>query len=547
MAGERYAKATIRAAWSWTAYTRGLQTEEIRIKLAGQWEVYRRGGNPANNEFAVPDPSSLPTPRDFVRVGVQNLIQLIMATFARRGLSYTVSSPRDVGDDSSHVGHPFGFYPETEPWPIVEFDIVATVYDAGYDLDFADYSSAVQFGIGGWPAPSLAATIRPVQVQARVTNATIYNSATGELELLASNGTTGIYTYQWDDQVGPGNPLRPTLIGPRTYGCLVRDQSGASTYVSVPVGADPRLEVLATTTDTSITLLITGGLPPYTVLWDDGATTVVRTGLAPTVYRAVVTDSRGAVQDVVVDLNRQSFYWSRNAILLPLDAGAAYRLDPTTKPNLSFLCEVWLELDYLSNTFVQIGTTLEQPGDRDGRTTFNVQALLDAFLQPHVPAPNATTPARAESLFKRFYLRHREQFGRPAVPGAATTQDYRYVVQGGLSFYEASARTWFSSYQRRQLPFLSWEPTTKPVYDDQPEYLYYMVQGSPLEARAFLRVGFDTGQAQVIPLWQDLTSLANAEVYCLPVGYQALGLAGFAGLNLTIAWWEVWVATPDGL
>lgn len=547
MAGERYAKLTIRAAWSWVANTRGRQTEEVRFKLAGLWETYRRGATSSSNEFVVPDPSSVTPARDFVKQGVQNLLDRLHTTLFLRGLSYSISALRDAGDDGSHVGQGGGFNQEYVAWPIIEFDILANVYDASYDLDFADYSQAAQQSLGGWQVVSNVTTIRPVLVQANVLNATIYNSATGQIELVASNGTTGSYSYQWDDQIGLGAALRPNLVGPRTYGCLVTDQSGASTYVSVPVGADPRLEVLATTTATSITLLITGGLPPYTVLWDDGATTTVRTGLAPAVYRVVVTDSRGAVQDLVIDLNRQAFHWSRNPILLPLDAGTAYRLDPTTKPNLSFLCEVWLEPDYLSGTFIQVGTTLEQPADRQGRTTFDVQALLEAYLAPHVPAVGSTVPERADSLFKRFYLVHREQFGTPPVPAAATSQDYRYVVQGGLSFYEASARTWFKSYQRQHLPFLTWEPATKPVLDDQPEYLYFMVPPTATDWRAFLRVSFGASPAQVIPLWQAVTGAAGAEVYCLPVGYQALGLAGFAGLNLTIAWWEVWVASPDGL
>jgi hypothetical protein len=547
MAGERYAKITIQAAWSWNAFARGRQTEQVDIYLAGVWTTYRRGANAVNNEFVVPDPANTTPARDFVKQGVQNLLDRIRATLFLRGLSYSISGPRDVGDDSSHVGTFLYSQPESVAWPIIEFDIIANVYDASYDLAFADYSSAQQQQAGGWRVVSTQTTIRPVRVQANVTNATIYNSATGEIELVASNGTVGTYTYQWDDQVGLGTAVRKNLVGPRTYGCLVSDASGASTYVSVPVGADPRLEVRATTTDTSITLLITGGLPPYAAQWDDGDTTTARTGLAPTVYRVVVTDSRGATQELVVDLNRQAFHWSRNALLLPLDAGAAYRLDPTTKPNLSFLCEVWLEPDYLSGDFIQVGTTLEQPADREGRTIFDVQALLDAYLQPHVPAPNLNTPARADSLFKRFYLVHREQFGSPPVPAAATTQDYRYVVQGGLSFYEASARTWFKTYQRTQLPFLSWEPARKAVLDDQPEYLYYMVQRSPAAWQPFLRVGFATGPAQVLALWQPVTGSVNAEVYCLPVGYEALNLKFFAGFNAVVAWWEVWVASPDGL
>jgi hypothetical protein len=413
MAGERYAKLTVRAAWSWNAFPRGKQTEEIRIKLAGQWETFRRGGNAT--EFVVPDPGTGgPDPRDFVLRGVNNLLALVRARIAQRGLSYSVSVARDMGDDSSHVGTTFYSINESNSWPIVEFDITANLYDSSYDLGFVDNSPAGTGPYGGWQ-PTLVATISPVQVTANVTNAGIYGSATGRIELSAVSNQTGYFTYQWDDQAGLGIPVRGGVIGPRTYGCLVTADTGASTYVAPYVGSDPRLEVVAQSTSTTITLLITGGLPPYTVQWDDGSTSPSRTGLTRASYHAVITDSRGAQVDITVDLNRAPYHWSRNPVTLALDAGAAYRLDPTTKPNLSFLCEVWLELDYLSGTFVQVGTTLEQPADRQGRTTFDVQALLDAFLRAHVPAPNTTTPERADALFKRFYLVHHEQFGTPPV------------------------------------------------------------------------------------------------------------------------------------
>jgi hypothetical protein len=550
MAGERFSKLTVRAAFSWDIVGRGRQTDRIDILLAGQWHSYYRGGG--SNEFVVPDPGTGgPDPRDFVLRTVNNLLVLVRRTIAQRGLSYTVSAPRDMGDDTSHNGKSdpgFGFPTQNQPWPIVEFDIEANVYDPLYDLDLSDTSSLG--GVTdwqGWKKPLVQKTIAPVFVSMAVTPATIYNSPTGRIELTASSATGTFFTYQWDDQAGVGAAVRPLVIGPRTYGCLVSSDAGASTYVAPYVGADPRLEVVALTTDTTITLQISGGRPPYDVLWDDGPTSVARVGLAAAIYYALITDSRGAQVDVTVDLKRAPYHWSRNPVALALDAGAAYRLDPTTKPNLSFLCEVWLEPDYLSGTFVQVGTTLEQPADRQGRTTFDVQALLDAYLRAHVPAPGASSPERADSLFKRFYLRHAEQFGTPPVAAPALTLDYRYVVQGGLGFYETAARTWFSTYQPQNLPFLTWEPKVKAVLDDQPEFLYYMVLQSPPDFQVWLQVGFTDAADQTLALWQPVVGAHNAEVYCLPVGYRALGLHLLGATLDSVAWWEVRVASSDGL
>ncbi len=69
---------------------------------------------------------------------------LVRRTIAQRNLSYTVSAPRDMGEDTSYNGQAdlsYGFPTQNQPWPIVEFDIEANVYDPLYDLDLSDTSS----------------------------------------------------------------------------------------------------------------------------------------------------------------------------------------------------------------------------------------------------------------------------------------------------------------------------------------------------------------------------------------------------------------------
>ena len=549
MAGERYAKLTIRASWSWDSFYRGLQTQEVRFKLAGQWVTFFRGGQPG--QFIVPEPGDFAVPREFVLHGVNNLLTVLRQAIAQRGLSYAVSVARDTGDATQHVGETVGNQPidARYPWPMVEFDIVASLYDAAYDLAFTDYfmlngESGWQ---GGWEIVQNLPTIRPLQVASQVTNALIYNSATGGIALVPSNGSTGVYAYQWADEAGPGQATRTLLIGPRSYTCVVTDASGASTEVTVAVGSDPRLEVLAITTSTSIELVASGGVPGYTYQWADGPTGATRTGLPNGTYKCRVTDSRGATQDIEITLSEPPYYWSRNAITLALDAGPAYRADPSSKPNLSFLCEVWVEQGYLSGTFAQVGTTLEQPADGQGRTTFEVQALLDVFLDYHVPTPGGAGAELAGPLFRRFYLKHAQQYGTPPVPAASTTLDYHYVLRGGLNFYQARNRAWFSGYHPSGgAPFLTWEPDGKYVLADQPEYLYYLV---PADAAGFerqVRLRFSDGTSQLVPYSGVNAAVRANEVYCLPVSYQALGLESLRTPARHVSSWEVWVTDDQG-
>jgi hypothetical protein len=536
MAGERYSKLTIRAAWSQLDYLRADQTQEVRFRLAGQWVTYRRGAYPDRNEFVVPDPDDVG--RDYVLRGVKGLLDLVQKTITDRGLSYTVSAPRDGGDSLDHVNAEAGVF-DTRTRSVVEFDIEASVYDANYDLNF---SSVYQTG---WKIVNVLSTIRPIYVEVTVVNATIFGSATGRISLEARNGSTGNYTYQWDDPK-VGNTATRENVKAGTYTCVVSDASGASTRVIATVGSDPLFTVAINTTDTSIELVPAGGLPPYTFKWDDGPTTATRQNLKAGTYKCLVTEGRGLTKYLTITLSAYQYHWSRNPITLALDAGQAYRDDPTIKPNLSFLCEVWLELDYLSGVFTQVGTTLEQPASSDGRTIFDVQTLLAAYLDHHVPAVGEATVLRATSLFKRFYLKHAEQFGEVPERAQATSLERRYVVQGGLSFYQARTRTWFTDYQPTKLPFLTWEPRVKSVLADQPEYLYYMVQNSPDAFQVRVRVGFSDKTQQDLTL-PGATGVRDFEVYCLPAGYRALGLATVTTTpERRVSWWEVTVVNPAG-
>ncbi|MGI4870680.1 MAG: SprB repeat-containing protein [Janthinobacterium lividum] len=535
MAGQRYAKLTLRLSWSTDNYQRGDQTAEFRFQLGGVWETFQRGGQPG--QLVVPSPND--DGIAYLEHGANNLITLLRQRILSHGYSYVVSAVRlDMSGVTAQGG---GSYIGQ---PLAEFDLTAQLYRQSDDLDFLALTTA---NPTGWQVVQNLPTIRPVLVDSSVTNALIYGSATGSITLTPSNGTVGTYTYQWADETGPGQATRTNLVGPASYACTVTDASGASTDITVAVGSDPRLEVLVISTSTSIELQVSGGVPGYTYAWADGPTVALRTGLPNGTYQCRVTDTRGAFEDVEVVLTQQPYYWSRNAITLALDAGNAYRADPTTKPNLSFLCEVWVEKVYLSGVFTQVGTTLEQPADRDGRTTFEVQALLDVFLDYHVPVSGSAAPQLAAPLFRRFYLKHAQQYGLVPVPAASTSLDYHYVVRGGLSFHETQARTWFTSYQPSALPLLSWEPRTKYVFRDQPEYLYYLVQGAPGDFVRRVRVHLSDGTEQLLE-YAGASGVLDCEVYCLPVGYEALGLDVLltAPQPRQVVWWEVWMATSSG-
>ena len=527
MAGERYSRITIQAAFSHDSAVRGAQTASVRFGLAGTVLEFRRGGG--STEYVVPDPSEASVGEQYVLQCVQNILARLSPALVGRNLPFRVSAPRAAGTRPD----PYN----STPMPVVEFDIEATTYSQANTLEFSTGYPAEP----GFVVTSQEPNISPVFATADVTHATIFGWADGAITLNATGGDSGAYLVSWSDGV-----FGPTRTGLKagTYLATVRDLSTvANITVKVVVTSDPELVVELATTDTSITLTARGGVPPYQYAWEDGSALPTRAGLGAGTFVCLVTDTRGASKRIEVTLSAYHYNWSQNPITLALDAGDDYRLDPTTKPNLSFLCDVLVEVDYLSGEFVPVGTTLEQPADRAGRTVFQVQALLGAFLEHHVPAPASPAVVRADSLFRRYYLRHAEQYGEVPTPQPSLSLERNYVVLGGLNFYEARQSTWFTDYQPRVQPFLTWEPASKAVLDDQPEYLYYMVRKAPGEFQVQVRTRFSDGSEQVAPAGGQ-ADVRDFEVYCLPVGYQALGLAS---LGKDVRWWEVFVTSADGL
>jgi hypothetical protein len=519
MAGERLTKLTLEASFHISDGIRGNQTRQVRFKLGGVWVDYYRGAFTSQHQYVVPDPDDVG--RDYVKQAVDNLLSLIRLDIQSRGLAYTVSNSRDMGNQLG------------TNQPRIQFDIEATQYSPALDLDFANPDPTGS--VSGWTVITKLSTLQPIQVTQVVTNAGIYGSATGSIYLYVYGGNRQPFTLVWND--GVTGDFRQNLVA-GTYTCVVTDQDGVSTTVTCVVGSDAQLTVLVQQTDTSITLVVSGGVAPYAVAWDDGPTVFARQNLAPGPYAATVTDSRGASQRVLVLLQPNRCYFSQNPVRLELDAGAAYRLNPATKPNLSFLAEVWVERDYLSGVYVQAGPQLEQPADPEGRTVFDVAALLDAYVSEHLPALDGPLVERTDQSFKRFYLKSGEKYGTPPVPAALLTAQVHFVLCGGLSPAEAAAGRW-PAYQAAVKPFLTWEPDYQAVLPQQPAYLYYQHVVGADSLELWLRVRHTDGSSS-----QSVLTAFDAnrwEVFSLNVSPAARGLTGPG-----IAGYDVWVASTTG-
>ncbi|MBL7713550.1 MAG: gliding motility-associated C-terminal domain-containing protein, partial [Chitinophagaceae bacterium] len=159
----------------------------------------------------------------------------------------------------------------------------------------------------------------PIVVSADVNPVTCNGAADGSLAVKVSGGS-GTYAYKWTD--GNLNASRSALAA-GSYTVTVTDAiSGcADTKIFAITQADS-LKISGTVVkdsclpgpDGTISLLVTGGVSPYTYTWSNGASGDLIQGLAATSYTVTVTDSKGCttaatyvVSEVQCDLSVRIF------------------------------------------------------------------------------------------------------------------------------------------------------------------------------------------------------------------------------------------------
>jgi gliding motility-associated-like protein len=140
------------------------------------------------------------------------------------------------------------------------------------------------------------------------TDAACYGSSDGTVTVAGSGGTEP-YSYSIDatnyqvDGVFTG-------LSAGSYTITVRDASLCTLTVPATVGQPDEISIsheeqpvtCPGDNDGSITLAITGGTPPYTVIWSDGVTTPSRTEVLQGTYNVVVSDKNGCAGSAVSEV-----------------------------------------------------------------------------------------------------------------------------------------------------------------------------------------------------------------------------------------------------
>jgi len=127
-----------------------------------------------------------------------------------------------------------------------------------------------------------------------------FGTADGSLTVLPSDGQP---PHHWSWENNPSLDA-PTLapLGPGQYRVTLTDALGCDIAWQLPLGQPNSLQVLqavvspakdSMSADGSVSVVVTGGMQPYTGAWSNGGTGLSINGLKPDVYTLTLTDVNG--------------------------------------------------------------------------------------------------------------------------------------------------------------------------------------------------------------------------------------------------------------
>ncbi len=139
------------------------------------------------------------------------------------------------------------------------------------------------------------------------TDAGCFNSADGSIVLTSISGGIEPYNFIWNN----GYPL-PSLynVSAGNYQVTVSDQNGCENFAQVELFQADEIFLSIIATDAlcsgaagKLTATVTGGISPYTYLWNNSATTSEITNLNPGTYSLTVTDANLCTISQTVNVN----------------------------------------------------------------------------------------------------------------------------------------------------------------------------------------------------------------------------------------------------
>ncbi|GAB3802964.1 hypothetical protein GCM10028819_32120 [Spirosoma humi] len=170
--------------------------------------------------------------------------------------------------------------------------------------------------------------------------------------------------------------------------------------------------------------------------------------------------------------------------------------------------------------------------------SFRIEAILDGFLETQKPDFGQIKMSIVPTLTMPYCLQENVTGGIPAV-NTTLTRPKTWVFKGGLANEDFAGWSdrFFDRYLADTRQFLTWQPDAKSVSQYQPEYLYFLLNCSPVPAliNRRLQVNYPDGRSDVRTL-DTLSGAAINQVVCVPAGMAPNGLVN------DVASYQLWLS-----
>jgi gliding motility-associated-like protein len=211
----------------------------------------------------------------------------------------------DSNDGEASVAVSGGVAPYTYQWPPF-----ATTNDTITGLDGGNYNVIVTDANGcSQSEPYTINTTPDWSGTLTGTDPTCFGGSDGSISSSGITGGTPPYTFSWTGTAQTTENITGLTAG--SYTLTVTDDDGCSRVFPTVVLSQPS-EIITTEThvdvscdgsgDGSINVSVSGGVPPYSYLWNNGATTQNLSGLSSGNYILTVTDNVGCSDNISVTI-----------------------------------------------------------------------------------------------------------------------------------------------------------------------------------------------------------------------------------------------------
>jgi len=214
-------------------------------------------------------------------------------------VSPNASCGQPNGRASAAVGGGTG--PYTYSWPGGGTNSTVTGLSGGtYTLNITDNngcSATSSFTVTETPAVFAAASI--------ISNVSCNGESDGSALSRASGGTFP-YTYSWSG--GGGTNFSAANLSAGTYTVTITDANGCTSTAEAIINQPAPISVITDSTidhggcTGSASVIVSGGVSPYTYFWSNGNTTFDLTGQCRGKYCCAITDANGCVKNVCISI-----------------------------------------------------------------------------------------------------------------------------------------------------------------------------------------------------------------------------------------------------